>query len=260
MSSEVTFLDLLNGHATLIETNSSATLIDSGGKGQGLRIAEMLRRRSIKQLNLLVITSDQPGAIDGAVEVVSRVLPQQVRLPRCKFPSESRRALETFLTEKNVPYSSPAFADELVKPADLHWEFYDDGPSADRPAANGSTLCVRLTSPNFSALFVDAKSSASLGRLLSKNPAHLSADILRILPGEYGRWPREMNELFRRTQSKIIVAGSNWIPDDLSQGDSGAGAQVFSPRRDGSIRVRKDANGKFDIQSYRGEWNSIVDE
>ena len=103
MTPELTFFDLPHGRAALIESREGAALIDAGGAGQGLRIAETLRRRGIRTLTLLVVTADEPGALDGALELLPRVRPNRVVLPRCKFPSETRRRLEALLEEMKDP-------------------------------------------------------------------------------------------------------------------------------------------------------------
>ena len=258
---ELTILDLQRGRAALIETRDGAALIDTGGGGQGYRIVELLRRRRIQTLSLLVITADLPGEIDGALEIIPRVRPQRVILPRCKFPSETRRALETLLTEQNIPYDSPPAAGGVAAPDGVRWEFSDDGPPPDKPAANGSTLCVRVDLGAFSALFADAKSSASLVRLLSKKDQNLSASVLRITPGEYGKWPRETNELIRRAGSHVIITGASMAARETAGVDfDGLDAEVLSPHRDGSVRIRTSRSGVLAIQVYRGGWHDVTSE
>ena len=254
---ELTVLDLSRGRAALIETPDGAALIDAGESGQGVRIAEMLRRRYVHKLALWVITADEPGAMGGALELLARVRPARVILPRCKFPSEMRRALEALLAEKNIPYGSPA-AEELIAPAGVRWEFLDDGPPAGQPAANGSALCARVSCGAFRALFAQAKSNASLTRLLAKSNAGFEADVLRVTPGELGHWPRETNELILRAGSPIVVAGTYANPDEAAGVDFEAlPARVLSPHREGSIRIRADKSGKLEIHAYRGEWREV---
>ncbi|MEI6233925.1 MAG: ComEC/Rec2 family competence protein [Planctomycetota bacterium] len=256
-SPELTIFDLQTGRAALIESKNGSAMIDTGGPGQGLRIAELLRRRRIQRLDVLVITSDSPGAISGALDIVPRVAPRRVILPRCKFPSEIRRKLEAVLTEKNITYGSPVANETVESPIGIRWEFADDGPPADKPAANTTTLSVRVQCGAFNALFVEAKSSASLQRLLPKIGESWSADVLRIIPGEFGRWPRETTDLIRLSRSTILVAGTTTRPDESSGVDFDAlEARVIAPHTEGSIRIRRETSGRIDIQSFRGEWSS----
>ncbi len=252
---ELTILDVTRGRAALIETPQGAALIDAGGKGQGLRIAELLRRRGIHSLALLVLTSDEPGALGGGTEIVSRIRCGRVLLPRCKFPSESRRALEALLIDRGISYGSPDPSEKISGPASVSWEFMDDGPAATAPASNTTTLAVRVTFDALKALFVEARSSPSLGRLLAKSQSGFEADVLRLLPGEFGRWPRETNELVHRSKTSLIVAGSFASPDETPGVDfEKIQPQILSPHRDGSVRIRANSAGQMEVNSFRGEW------
>ncbi len=258
---ELTILDLSRGRAALIETSDGAALIDAGGGGQGLRIVELLRRRRIHRLALLVITADQPNAIEGALEIVPRVRIDRVILPRCKFPSETRRTLETMLTEKGIHYGSPTLSAKCVAPDGIEWQFSDDGPPFDKPAANASTLCVRIAYGSFSTLFADAKSGASLGRLLAKKELSMEADVLRIMPGEYNRWPRETVDLIQRSKNSVIIAGTSKNADESSGMEFEAlNTWVLSPHQEGSIRIRSNASGPLQLSGYRGEWLPILND
>lgn len=255
---ELTVLDLSHGRAALLETNGGAALVDVGAAGQGLRIVELLRRRGIRKLELLVLTCDQPDALGGALELLPRVAARRVILPRCKFPSEMRRALEALLAEKNIPYGSPSATEELIAPASVRWEFLDDGPPSDLPAANASSLCVRVSCSSFKVLFAEAKSSASLSRLLAKSGTSFEADVLRMTPGEYGRWPRETAELIRRAGCRAIVAGTYANPEEAPGVDfDSLTARVFSPHRDGSIRMSTKSAGTLQFHAFRGEWREL---
>ncbi len=256
---ELTVLDLSHGRAALLETRDGAALIDAGGPGQGLRIAELLRRRGIRSLALLVLTSDEPGTLDGALELLPRVRPARVIFPRCKFPSEARRTLETRLAANGIPYGQPPPAsEELIAPAGVRWEFMDDGPPAGQAAANASDLSVRVSFAGMKALFTEAKSGPALTRLLAKNTTGFEADVLRLAPGQNGSWPHETIELIRRAGSATIVAGTYANADELPGMDFDAlKTTVLSPHREGSIRVRMNAAGKMEIDTFRGEWRKV---
>ncbi|HLX61057.1 MAG TPA: ComEC/Rec2 family competence protein [Planctomycetota bacterium] len=256
-AAELTIFDLQRGRSALFETPGGAALIDAGAKGQGLRVAEVLRRRGIHSLALLVLTGDDPDAIDGALELLPRVAVQRVIFPRCKFPSETRRALEGFLSQKKIPYASPGAKVEIAALSGMHWEFTDDGPPLTDPAANNSALCVRVECADFSVLFAAAKSNASLARLLSKTDFQWKATILRLVPADFGNWPRETAELIQRAGSTLVAAGTNRDAEAISGVDFEAlSARPLSPHREGSLRIRS-AAGKLDVSAYRGNWRAL---
>ncbi|HEY3321764.1 MAG TPA: ComEC/Rec2 family competence protein [Planctomycetota bacterium] len=275
-SANITVLDLKRGRAALVEASTGgAALIDAGGPEQGVQIAEILRRRGIRHLALLVLTADEPEALDGALDLIKHVPAGRVILPRDISPSSTRRELERYLAERNVPYGPPDVSQALQGPADVRWEFCDDGPPPEKPAVPVSgiggprtALCVRVAVPGVKALFVDARSGASLQRLQAQCSASgrsLQADVLRLSAGAGGRWPAECTQIIRQSQCKVVIAGSGSDPEetpglDLSALAEAQALRLLAPHRNGSLRLQADnaAGSALVVQAFRkGVWQEI---
>jgi competence protein ComEC len=67
----ISFLDVGQGDATLIQAGGRAVLVDAGPLGD--RIAALVRREGARHLDLLVITHAQADHEGGAAEVLSRI-------------------------------------------------------------------------------------------------------------------------------------------------------------------------------------------
>ena len=263
----VTILDLKMGRAALVQSPSGgAALIDAGGAGQGSHIAEMLRRQGIGRLSLLVISADDRDAMDGVLDLLKRVSVQRVLLPRAGFPSEERREVERFLTEKGVSYGSPNLNESLRGPGEVRWDFCDDGPAADAPAGLKTSLSVRISLPGTRILFVAARSASALKRLMAKGTENnaLQADVMR-LTAEGGKWQPEVAELIRQCGCQTLIAGSGSDAEEGSGVDLAAVAsahniQLLSPHREGSLRVQADVGGSSGqaLQAFRdGVWRDV---
>ncbi|MCY3023967.1 MAG: ComEC/Rec2 family competence protein, partial [Planctomycetota bacterium] len=276
----VTVLDLRYGRAALLEAPGARIMLDAGGPGQGSVLAEMLRRRGVSALDLLVISADDAEAIGGAVDLLKRVRVAKVLFPRAGSASAARRELESILAGKNVPYAT-ADGSAAVTIGGVSLECRDDGPPPGTPAPTQSALSVRVTmwgaSPHRPAagttvLFVNARSSASFQRLfansLPRDPQtapFLKADVLRLVPGPGAHWPPETVELIQRSGCGVIIAGAGHDLDDCTGLDLAVLAEerqltLLSPRRDGTIRVRP--RGPADtapvLQAFRkGLWRAV---
>jgi|GEM_PF-1851580 len=264
-SPSVTVLDLRSGRAALVQApGGGAALIDCGGLGEGPRIAESLRRQGIQRLSLLVITADDSDAIGGAAELLNRLPCSNVLLPRDSSPSQTRRDLERFLTQRGIAYSSPEQGSALIGPGEVRWTFDDDGPPQEKPAGLDTALCVRVALPGTSILFVPARSGAALKRLLASSK-NMEAQIVRVTPGTGGRWPSELTQLLRSSNCHTIIAGESRDPEESAGLDLNSLAQamnirLLSPHRDGSLRLQADVGTTptRTLQRYReGQWRPL---
>ena len=261
----VTVLDLKLGRAALIEsTDGGAALIDSGGPGQGARIAETLRREGIARLALLVISADESDALGGAVSLIERVPVARVILPRGGGASGQRRELERALTLRGIPYDWPDAKQALRGPGEVVWEFLDDSP-AGQPVPSETCLAVRLSMPGTRMLFVAARSNPEIKRLLANDAdGRLNCDILRISNVNGAHWPTDLPALFKSAHCRAIVAGQSSAPGEIAGFDIGAWSnahdiRVLSPHQQGSLRIQADTGGhEQQVQAYRaGVWRAV---
>jgi len=274
----VTILDLPRGRAALVESpEGGAALIDAGGAGDGARIAEVLRKRGISRLALLVISVDNPEAIGGASELLKHVPAVRVLMPREASANTARRDLERFLTANQTPYGPADVTQPLLGPGDIRWDFCDDGHGPDEKAANQTALCVRVSVPGASGresvLFLAARSNASLQRLRQnlrtrERVVHsdmLQAGIVRVTPGAGGAWPGDLENALTQSHCRVVVAGSRSEPDESVGVNLESLAQAHDlkllwPHRDGSVRVQADVGARTaqTLQAFRGGvWREI---
>ena len=255
---EIWFFDLQRGHSALLTGPQGSALIDAGSFGEGARVAETLRRTGHARLDLLLITADEPAALGGALELARLIAFKRAILPRAKFPSETRRALENFFKSRGIPYDSPKEGEALTGCGALTWRFSSDGPADNLPAANASTLFASIDTGTFKVLIAAAKSSASLERWLAKPNGTLQAGVLRLIPGAQKRWPKECADIIRRAEPAVIVAGNDSAADELPGMDfDGIEAPVYAPGKEGTLKISREPGdaGALRVESYRNGWH-----
>jgi len=263
----VTFLDLKRGRAALIESPlSGAAMVDAGSKGQGWMLAQMLHRRGISRLTLLVITADSSDALDGAVDLLKQVPAERVVLPRASGVRPARRELETYLASQNIPYGSPDLKQPVQGSGGVRWEFCDDGPPAGTPVSAETAISVRVSLSGMRVLFLNVRSNNALQRLTENAPSDFfQAGILRALSGDTNRWPDQLAVLVRQSQCRAIVAGSSGDPEemlglDLAELSARMRIPLLSPFRLGTLRVQADTGlgAASRLQMFRnGTWSDV---
>lgn len=264
----VTFLDLRRGRAALVETPAGETaLVDCGGRGEGRRLAESLRRRGVRRVGLLIVTEDDVDAWGGAAAVVSRLRVERVVLPPGAAPSGGMRELEHLLTARGVPYERPADrsgAPRLLRgPGGLSWKLLDDGPvSAAGRVPDAAALCVLLDTGTTRVLFVRARSTTALRRLAVR-AGELRAAVVRLLPARSGGFPSETARFLSRTACRLLVVGDGFSRPEEAEGYNLSalarqrGFRLVGPRRFGSLRVG-DLAGPAPLAAFRGgRWTKL---
>lgn len=259
----LTVFDLSRGRAALLETpGGEAALIDCGDESQGRRLTDTLRRGGIRSLALLVITQDDPDALGGAKELLARVDVRRAVLPQAAAPSAALRALEADLARHGVPYGPADPQSGLRGPGDVRWAFGTDAPDSGLPGTGSEALAVRVALRETSVLFVQARSSESLRRLLSRHSSLMDARILRLLPGTGGHWPHETAQLAALCSPRVIVAGQGaQLPGDSTGLDlegwcEARGLRLLAPQRDGSLRLGE--RGYAEVEAFRaGRWTAL---
>jgi competence protein ComEC len=97
----VTFLDVGQGDAVLLEVAEGAVLVDQGPPEA--RVARQLRELGVRRLAALVLTHPQRDHIGGAAEVLTRVAVERVLDPRLATPSPFRTAALRAAAAHDVP-------------------------------------------------------------------------------------------------------------------------------------------------------------
>lgn len=260
----MTVLDLPAGRAALVETpTGQAALIDCGAEGQGRRLAECLQRQGVRELALLVITEDSPEACGGAAELVRRVPVRRAVLARTVAPSMLLRDLRAQLEAQGVAWEALPKEGALAGPGEVRWTFASDAAPGALPGAGSEALCVRVALGGTSVLLAQARSEASLGRLLNSTRRDaLRAEVLRVTPGVGGQWPASMERLVAACGARTLIAGQGGSYPEEGGGVNLAaltmqeGLRLLSTARAGSLRLGDGPRGE--VYAYReGAWKEL---
>ena len=258
----VTYLDVGQGSATLLELpNAKTILIDGGGAfterfnvGQGV-IAPFLWQKRITGLDAIVLTHLHSDHYSGLPFIVARFKPETLWI-NGELPFDQLfAALMQETRANNVRTAIPKakeflFADgpvSLQVISDLHLQGSQPNPENQSQKtgsnANESSLVLKLRHGETSFLFPGDIESGDEQLLLNKE-VDVHADVL--LAPHHGRATSSSEEFIEKVAPRYVVlstspfAKSERLTSDAIQKYQAAGTTVFTTARDGAITFRTD--------------------
>lgn len=240
----LSFLDIGQGDATLLQSDGRAALIDSGPPDGG--IVERLREEGVGKLDLLVATHAQADHL-GAADQVLEAMPVAALLDgRDGVVEPEGAAMEASARRKNVPLITAAAGDS-IQLGSLKLEILSP-PADSRPALgadpNRRAIVILASSPRLRLrLLLTADAESDVLAPLQLPPV----DVLKV--SHHGSADEALPLLLERIQPRIAVIevgarNSYGHPAAATLGAlSEAGAAILRTDKDGTVRIDLDSSG-----------------
>ena len=234
----VTFLDVGQGDATLLQVPQGSMLVDQGPPEAN--VAHQLRRFGIRELSLLVLTHPQRDHVGGAADVLNGTRVHAVADPRLASSVPEERAAMAEAKEHGVPV-------DTARPG-LEYEIgqlrvrvlWPDGPGVPSEDPNlRAVVCLVSYGDTDVLLGADAESPVLLSLRLPpvevlKVSHHGSADVLL---------PALLEEIRPRVAVISVGEGNTYghpTSETLAALDAAPGLAVYRTDRDGAVTIESD--------------------
>lgn len=231
----ITFLDVGQGDATLLQVAEGSVLVDQGAPDAG--VAEQLRRLGVRRLALLVLTHPQRDHIGGAAEVIDRFqvdlvldpgMPAESPDARAALAAARKRGVRVVLTRAGAVYRLGRLRLQVLWPA-------GPGRPGDDPNENAIVL---LASYGEVDAFLPADAESSVTLRLGPPPV----EILKV--AHHGSADPLLPALLRRLRPELAVVSAG---EDNAYGHPApstlaalAGVRVYRTDRDGRVTLESD--------------------
>jgi len=262
----VTFLDVGQGDAAVIEApGGAAMLIDGGGTRDGLfdtgaRIVEpFLRARGIGRLQIVALSHPHPDHLNGLFRVLERFEVGAFWSSGDDGRNPEYRRLVALARDRGIP--TPEVVPLPLGGARLEplGPYLDDRVGAPPGlSVNDASLVLRVVFAGRSLLFPGDLESDGEGELVGRRALGqaVAADVLKV--PHHGSRTSSSDELLDAVAPKLAVISLGWhnqfhfpAPEVLAR-YAGAGTRVLRTDRDGAVTIAIAANGSLTVQCERG--------
>ena len=265
-SLRVTFLDVGQGDAAVIESPTGRVIVvDGGGRSRadttlgedpGHRVVvPFLRSRAIGTVDWLIPTHPDDDHVQGLIAVVERLVVRKALVFGHRDESQTYATLLRSLTRRNIPLQTARRGQriEIGNGAYLEILHPTEHPiDGTRSTSNDNSIVFRLVYGSARILFTgDAEEAAEESLLASGQD--LSADVLKV--GHHGsRWsttPRFLTAV--RPRAAVISAGRNnsfaHPSKEVLERLKDRRVEIFRTDQQGAITVETDGR-KVRIQGF----------
>lgn len=178
----VSYIDVGQGDATLIECGDDVMLIDAGLYKESRAVTSYIKERGIKSLDYCVATHPHADHIGGMSEVIYSFDVETLVYPLCDADSSSMNYVLDACDEKGVSYLNPQPSDTFtLGDATVTVIFPERDAVYDN--LNNYSLVLKLEYENVSFLFT-GDAEAKVEKNLVKSGYDLRADVLKC--GHHG--------------------------------------------------------------------------
>jgi competence protein ComEC len=234
----VTFLDVGQGDATLLQVPQGAMLVDQGPPEAD--VAGQLRRFGVRELSLLVLTHPQRDHVGGAADVLTSTRVHAVLDPRLASSAPEERTAIAAARERRVRVvTARAGLDYAIGKLRIR-VLWPDGPGVPSEDPNlRAVVCLLSYGATDVLLGADAESPVLLPLRLPpvevlKISHHGSADALL---------PALLEEIRPRVAVISVGEGNTYghpTPETLAALDAAPGLAVYRTDRDGAVTIESD--------------------
>ncbi|PKM41720.1 MAG: DNA internalization-related competence protein ComEC/Rec2 [Firmicutes bacterium HGW-Firmicutes-8] len=250
---EVTFLDIGQGDAVLIQSpDGRSIIIDTGGvQGSPLSaynpgekiLVPYLRRKGISKIDLLVLSHAHADHIQGAEALVKSMgVNMLVVAPQFDDSSDGSRLLNSF-TEKGIQIKEATGGEKVLFDEKITLEVLSPPGNAEAKE-NDNSLVVRLCFGELHILFTGDVGETVLQKL-ADYPVAVHAEIVKV--PHHGSKSGWLERFYRVADPEmaVISVGPNYFGHpsrEVLNGLSGLNIPVFRTDKNGAVIVRSDGS------------------
>ncbi|WP_177214481.1 ComEC/Rec2 family competence protein [Anaeromicropila populeti] len=173
----VTFLNVKQGDAALLESDGKTMLIDGGPTAEGNTVVEYLKAKGINKLDYMIATHDHADHIGGLISVCKEIEVGKIYRTRQPYIDATSTTFNHIIMTKNIAQVYPSMGSTIqfgsatitfIAPNSSGYSSYND-----------NSLVVRIVNGRNSFLFTGDAEFQSESEMIQKG-YELKSDVLKV--------------------------------------------------------------------------------
>ena len=234
----VSYLDVGQADAILVQNNGEAMLIDAGNNEDGELLVEYFRKNGVSSFKYLVGTHPHEDHIGGLDDIINNFSIDTIYLPDVITTTKTFTEVLDAIENKNKTYEIPKIGEEFYLGEARGVVIYTGNDDND---LNNSSIVLRLSFGNTSFLFTGDMEKKIEKKILDKD---IQADVLKV--GHHGSNTSSTEGFLNQTSPEISIisvgeGNSYELPKDkIIKRLEKIGTTIYRTDRDGTIQIVSD--------------------
>lgn len=237
---KISYLDVGQADAILIETKNNNILVDAGNSNDGNLLVDYLKKNNINHFSYVIGTHAHEDHIGGMSKIIDNFDIDTFYMPNVMTTTKCFEDILDSLLEKKLKFSTPNIGDEFDID-EAHIKILYVGEDSDN--LNNSSIVFKLTYGDKTFLFTGDATTKVEKEIINSD---IKADVLKV--GHHGSKTSSSNSFINKVDPSyaIISVGKNnkynlpsqTIIDRLNK----KGIKLYQTSEDGTIIITSDGN------------------
>ena len=200
---DITYLDVGQADAILIQNEGHNMLIDAGNNEDGPLLVQYFKEQNMTKFDYLIATHPHEDHIGGMDDIIKNFDIEKIYMPNVTTTTKTFLDVLNAMEEKNMTFDVPNIGQNFALGHTLFQVMYK---GSDKKNLNNSSIILKANFKNTSYLFTGDATSEVEKKILSKD---IKATVLKV--GHHGSKYSTTTEFLNKVNPKyaIISVGKN---------------------------------------------------
>lgn len=200
---DITYLDVGQADAILIQNEGHNMLIDAGNNEDGPLLVQYFKEQNMTKFDYLIATHPHEDHIGGMDDIIKNFDIEKIYMPNVTTTTKTFLDVLNAMEEKNMTFDAPNIGQNFALGHTLFQVMYT---GSDKKNLNNSSIILKANFKNTSYLFTGDATSEVEKKILSKD---IKATVLKV--GHHGSKYSTTTEFLNKVNPKyaIISVGKN---------------------------------------------------